>query len=249
MTRETEIMDALVTMADTLVDDFDVVDLLTALTDRCVSLLNISAAGVMLAGPNRELRLIASSSEAMRILELFELQEDEGPCLDAYRTGEAVEQLDLQSGRARWPRFAPEALDSGYRSVLALPLRLRHATIGALNLFNESAVAVSDADIVVARAFADLAAISIIQNRVMSESQMLNEQLAHALRSRITIEQAKGVIAERAGIDLQEAFGRLRGYARNNNLLLTEVARSAIEGTLASAAWSAPAPPGARPRD
>lgn len=249
MTRETEIMDALLTMADTLVDDFDVVDLLTALTDRCVNLLNISAAGVMLAGSDRDLRLIASSSEAMRILELFELQEDEGPCLDAYRTGEAVEQLDLQSGQVRWPRFAPVALESGYRSVLALPLRLRQTTIGALNLFNESVMVVSEADIVVARAFADLAAISVIQHRVMSESQLLNEQLAHALRSRITIEQAKGVIAERAGIDLQEAFGRLRGYARNHNLLLTDVARSAVEGTLTSTAWSTPAPPGRPPRD
>jgi GAF domain-containing protein len=249
MTRETEIMEALLSMADTLVDDFDVVDLLTALTDRCVNLLNISAAGVMLAGPDRDLRLIASSSDSMRILELFELQEDEGPCLDAYRSGEAVEQLDLQSGQFRWPRFAPVAIDSGYRSVLALPLRLRQATIGALNLFNESVMTVSDADLVVARAFADLAAISVIQHRVMSESQLLNEQLAHALQSRITIEQAKGVISERAGIDLQQAFGRLRGYARNNNLLLTDVARSAIDGTLSSDAWSTAAPPGASRRD
>ena len=249
MTREAEIMDALLSMADTLVDDFDVVDLLTALTDRCVSLLNVSAAGVMLAGPDQDLRLIASSSDAMRILELFELQEDEGPCLDAYRTGEPVKQLDLQSGQDRWPRFAPFALQTGYRSVLALPLRLRQVTIGALNLFNESVITITDADLVVARAFADLAAISIIQHRVLSESQLLNEQLVHALRSRITIEQAKGVISERAGVSLEEAFGRLRRYARNHNQLLTDVARAAVEGALSPAAWTSPAPPGAPPRD
>ena len=135
MTRESSVVEMLVELADTLVDDFDVVELLTGLADRCVRLLGVSAAGVMLASPDGELRLMASSNEAMRILELFELQADEGPCLDAFRTGQRIEHENLRAGTGRWPRFSPAALEAGFGSVFALPLRLRHATIGALNLF------------------------------------------------------------------------------------------------------------------
>src|SRR5216684_4030537 len=135
MSREESLVHSLVEMADTLVDDYDVVDLLTGLTDRCVNLLGASAAGVMLASPEGELRLVASSSEAMRVLEVFELQAQEGPCLDAYRTGERVEHEHLRAG-GRWPRFASVALKAGFQSAFALPLRLRDKTIGAMNLFH-----------------------------------------------------------------------------------------------------------------
>src|SRR6266436_5322345 len=135
MTREAEVVRSLVEMADTLVDDYDVVDLLTGVADRCVTLLGVSAAGVMLASPAGSLGLVASSSEAMRLLELFELQEQEGPCLDAFRTGEPVEQQDLRAGTGRWPSLSAAAVQAGFVSVLALPLRWRDATLGALNLF------------------------------------------------------------------------------------------------------------------
>src|SRR5947209_19750419 len=135
VTREADVVRSLVEMADTLVDDYDVVDLLTGVADRCVHLLGVSAAGVMLASPAGSLGLVASSSEAMRLLELFELQQQEGPCLDAFRTGEPVGQQQLRTGAGRWPSFSAAALEVGFRSVLALPLRLREATVGALNLF------------------------------------------------------------------------------------------------------------------
>lgn len=244
MTREADVVRSLVEMADTLVDDYDVVDLLTGLADRCVRLLGVSAAGVMLASPAGSLGLVASSSEAMRLLELFELQADEGPCLDAFRTGERVAHESLESGAGRWPSFASVAVQAGFRSALALPLRLREVSIGALNLLSVSSAPMDEADVVVARAFADLATLSITQHRVSAEAQLLNEQLSRALNSRVVIEQAKGVISERAGTDLAEAFSRLRAYARNGNLLLTDVARAAIDGTLDPAAWSA----GTRPR-
>src|SRR5689334_16414012 len=138
MTREADVLQTLVDLADTLVDDYDVVDLLTALADRCVGVLDFAAAGVMLAAPNGELRLIASSSEAMRVVELFELQAQEGPCLDAFRTGEQVEHTDLGATPVPWPRFASVALEAGFRSAFALPLRLRQTVIGALNLFNRT---------------------------------------------------------------------------------------------------------------
>jgi GAF domain-containing protein len=232
MTREADIVEALVEMADTLVDDYDVVDLLTGLADRCVSLLDVSAAGVMLASPEGSLGLVASSSEAMRLLELFELQTQEGPCLDAFRTGQSVEHENLQAGSGRWPSFSAAALQAGFASALALPLRLREATLGALNLLRVTRTPMDEADVIVARAFADLATLSIIQHRTAAESQRLNEQLSAALTSRVVIEQAKGVIAERAGVDLAEAFSRLRSHARNHNRRLTDVARAAIDGTL-----------------
>src|SRR5438105_14574327 len=150
MTREADVVRSLVEMADTLVDDYDIVDMLTGLADRCVHLLGVSAAGVMLASPAGSLGLVASSSEAMRVLELFELQAEEGPCLDAFRTGEDVEHEPLDSA-GRWPRFSSAAEEAGFRSVLALPLRLRESTIGALNLFNTDARPMNEADLLVAR--------------------------------------------------------------------------------------------------
>jgi GAF domain-containing protein len=240
MTREAEIVRALVAMADTLVDDYDVVDLLTGLTDRCVELLGISAAGVMLASPRGRLGLVASSSEAMRLLELFELQSQEGPCLDAFRSGERVDHVPLAEGSARWPAFAAAARSVGFQSAFALPLRLRDTTVGALNLLSASQDPMDEADAIVARAFADLAALSIAQHRASTEAQRLNEQLSAALTSRIVIEQAKGVISERAGVDLAEAFRRMRRYARDRNLRLTDVARAAVDGSLDPRAWTLP---------
>jgi GAF domain-containing protein len=238
MTREADVVRSLVEMADTLVDDYDVVDLLTGLTDRCVTLLGVSAAGVMLASPSGSLGLVASSSEAMRLLELFELQEQEGPCLDAFHSGGRVDQEDLRAGSGRWPLFSAAAVRAGFQSAVALPLRLREVTLGALNLLSTTRAPIGEADVIVARGFADLAALSILQHRASTEAQRLNEQLSAALTSRIVIEQAKGVISERAGIDLAEAFSRLRGYARNANLPLTDVARAAVDGTLDSRAWT-----------
>jgi GAF domain-containing protein len=238
MTREADVVRSLVEMADTLVDDYDVVELLTGLTGRCVSLLGVSAAGVMLISPAGNLGLVASSSEAMRLLELFELQAEEGPCLDAFRTGEPVGHENLEAGSGRWPAFGAAARQAGFRSAFALPLRLRAVTLGALNLLSASRTPVREADLIVARAFADLAALSIIQHRASIEAQRLNDQLSAALTSRVVIEQAKGVISERAGTDLAGAFSRLRAYARNNNLRLTDVAQAAVDGTLDPAAWA-----------
>jgi GAF domain-containing protein len=242
MTREADVVRSLVEMADTLVDDYDVVDLLTGLADRCVNLLGVSAAGVMLASPEGRLGLVASSSEAMRLLELFELQAQQGPCLDAFRSGQRVEQETLEAGSGRWPSFSAAALKAGFRSALALPLRLREATLGALNLLSVTRIPMGEADVIVARAFADLATLSIVQHRAATEAQRLNEQLSGALTSRVSIEQAKGVISERASVDPTEAFSRLRSYARNSNLRLTDVAEAAVGGTLDPLAWAPSAP-------
>jgi GAF domain-containing protein len=236
MSREALLARTLVELADTLVDDFDVVELLTLLTDRCVDVLDVAAAGLMLVAPEGDLRVMASSSEAMRVLELFELQAQEGPCLDSYRTGLPVVNQDLASVDGRWPRFAAEALAAGFHSVHALPMRLRGTVIGALNLFHVDAGDMRLADVEVAQALADVATIAILQHRATLEGQLVNEQLQMALNSRIVIEQAKGMAAERLGLNMEQSFSTLRNHARNHNLRLVDVAHDVIDGTLAASA-------------
>src|SRR5688572_23057732 len=217
MTRESVLARTLVELADTLVDDFDVVELLTLLADRCVEVLDVEAAGIMLAAPDGALRVMASSSEAMRVLELFEIQAQEGPCLESHRTGLPVVNQDLAAVDGRWPRFAAEALAAGFQSVHALPMRLRGSVMGALNPFRVTSGELDQADLDVAQAFADVATIAILQHRAAREAQFVNEHLTHALNSRIVIEQAKGMIAERLGLDMERSFATIRRHARNHN--------------------------------
>ncbi len=222
-------------LADFLVGDFDVVELLTVLSDRCVDVLDVAAAGIMLVAPDGDLRVIASSSEAMRLVELFELQAHEGPCLDCYHTGLPVLNHDLATVDDRWPRFAVAALAAGFHSVHALPMRLRGNIIGALNLFHIEPGEMRPADVDAAQALADIATIAILQHRAVLETQVVNEQLHHALNSRVVIEQAKGMVAEREGLDMEQAFNLLRDHARNHNLRLADVASDIISGALAAA--------------
>lgn len=242
MPRESLLARTLVELADTLVDDFDVVELLTRLSDRCVDVLDVGAAGLMLASPDGDLRVMASSSDAMRVLELFELQAEEGPCPDCYRTSATVVNEDLNTVNGRWPRFAPQALAAGFQSVCAIPMRLRGRTIGALNLFRVERGAMRESDVIAAQAFADIATIAILQHRAAVEAQVLNEQLNHALNSRIVIEQAKGVLAERTGLDMEHAFSRLRKYSRDHNLRLVDVAHGVVEGSVKPESFTTPRP-------
>jgi GAF domain-containing protein len=230
MARETMLARALVELADNLVADFDMAELLIVLTDRCVDVLDVAAAGIMLASPAGDLRVMASSSEEMRLLELFELQSHEGPCLDCYNTGEPVMNVDLGGDDPRWPLFAPRAIAAGFRSVHALPMRLRGTILGALNLFNVDAGLMRPADMAAGQALADVATIAIIQHQAALEAKLLNEQLSEALNTRIVIEQAKGVIAERRGVDMTAAFTVLRDHARTHNLRLADVARDVTDG-------------------
>lgn len=233
MPREALLTRTLVELADSLVEDFDVVDLLTLLADRCVEVLDVAAAGLMLGSADGELRVLASSSEAMRVLELFEAQADEGPCIDAYRSGLPVVNVTIDDADSRWPRFAPKAADAGFRSIHALPMRLRGDSIGALNLFQSDEGQLDDADLAAAQALAAVATITILAHRAALDAQVRNEQLTQALNTRIVIEQAKGVVAERAGLDMEEAFTRLRRHARQHNLRLTDVAHAVSTRALA----------------
>lgn len=233
MSRERQLVEAFVALADTLVDDFDVLELLQTLVEQSVDLLTADAAGLLLMDERGGLQVMASSSERTRLLELFQLQNDEGPCLDCFRSGRQVLIPDLKTQTSRWPRFVPEAERQGFVSVHALPLRLRSETIGAMNLFHAHPGPLSDEDLKLGQSLADVATIGILQERAIERTESLSEQLQSALNSRVIIEQAKGVLAEKGTIDMDTSFARLRGYARSHNLRLGEAARGVVEGTVA----------------
>lgn len=240
MARESLLITTLVELADNLVDSYDVIDVLTVLSDRCVQTVDVDAAGVLLAWPGGPLQFVASSSESMKVLELFQIQADEGPCVDCYRTGAAIVNHALTEDDDRWPRFSPRALAQGFYAVHCLPMRLRGRTIGALNLFRTHQGILDVEDVAVAQAFADVATIAILQHQTSINATTLNDQLSNALNSRIIIEQAKGMIRQALNCDMDEAFGRLRTHARNHNEGLTEVATLVVEGRIAPNALDTP---------
>jgi transcriptional regulator with GAF, ATPase, and Fis domain len=213
-----------------MVAEFDVIDFLHLLTQRSVQLLDASAAGVLLADPRGELRLVAASTEAVRVLELFQLQNDQGPCLDCFRTGQPVAAADLTAAGQTWPQFAAAAREAGFAAVHALPMRLRAQIIGALNLFRATPGTPSNEDLRIGQALADVATIGLLQERSARRSEILHEQLQGALNSRVAIEQAKGKLAERLGLDMDQAFTMLRNYARARNLRLSDLAQAFIDG-------------------
>ena len=221
---------AFVELADSMVADFDVIDFLHLLTTRCTELLDVSAAGVLLVDPAGDLRVVAASSEQVRLLELFQLQNDQGPCLDCFRSGRQVNVTDLSSAAPRWPQFVPQAQQHGFGAVTALPMRLREQVIGALNLFSP-APGLDLADIRVAQSLADVATIAVLQHRANLKADTVVVQLQTALNSRVLIEQAKGVLAERLNVDMDQAFTTLRGHARTHNRKLSDLARAVIAGT------------------
>ena len=225
-TREQALADTFVRLADTMVDDYDVVELLDQLVNACVHVLDVTAAGMLLDDQKGNLALVASSGQESRLLELFVLQNNEGPCLDCIRTGTAVTSSNLDEDRDRWPLFVPAARMAGFQAVAAIPMRLRDQTIGGLTLFMDVPQAVPAAIQRLAQALADVATIGILQQRSLHRSHVLSEQLQTALTSRIAIEQAKGILAERNNLTMDAAFETLRRYARDHNLKLTDVATS-----------------------
>ena len=229
-TREEQIADAFVELADTLVDDFDVLDFLHTLVERAVALLDADAAGIMLADQRGGLEVLAASTHEVRLVELFELQSREGPCLEAYRTGAAVTQNDLAEMRAAWPTFTPRLEQAGFSSAQAVPMRLRTEVIGALNVFRVAPGALNPEDMKLARALADVATIGLLQERTARSNHRLAQQLQGALDSRVLIEQAKGVLAEQTGLEVDDAFAMLRAHARRRGLPLLTVAGDVVQG-------------------
>ncbi len=231
--RETQVLDAVVTLVDSLLDDFDVVDLLTDLTTRCAQLLDVAAAGLLLADPLEQLRLLAVTTEQARELELFQLQADEGPCVDCYSTGQPVSVADLRAAGGRWPRFVPAALDAGFASVHAVPMRAGGIVLGALNLFGARPGELSESDLLVGQTLAHIACVAILQEHPPTRDTVM-PQMRSALASRVVVEQAKGFLRERLDVSVEDAFLLLRTYARASGQHLTDVARRLLTDRAAS---------------
>lgn len=236
---------AFVEIVEALVTDFDVIDVLTGVAQRSVELLNASASGILLADPSGSLRVTAASSEQIGVLELFQIQHRQGPCFDCFTTGLAVMNASLDVA-SPWPEFARESVAAGYPSVYAVPLRLQNTTLGCLNLFMTESVVLSPSDIGLAQALADVATIVIIQDQATRDAAVREGSLQHALTSRLGIEQAKGMMAERLNIDMDTAFSRLRAYARHTNQRLSDVAGAVSSGSISVAAINKTAPPPSR---
>lgn len=219
-----------VEVADTLVADFDLIDFLHNLADHAASLSGAAWVGLMLADQNDQLHFMAASSEGAKHLELFQLQHSEGPCLDCHHSGVQVVVADLREATERWPDFAPRAVAAGVHSVHAFPMRLRDQVIGALNVFAEGPLPLDPMNVNLVQALADIATISIMQERAIAHAEMVTEQLQSALNTRIIVEQAKGVIARTHGIGVDAAFELLRSHARRHHLRLGALAREIVVG-------------------
>jgi transcriptional regulator with GAF, ATPase, and Fis domain len=222
----------LVTLADTLVADFDVLDFLALLTERTVELLDVDAAGVILSDQRGGWRPAAGSSERADLVELFAAQTREGPCLDCVAAGEPVASADLDAEHARWPRFAPAAIAAGFHAACAIPMRLRAQSVGALTLLNHAPVGIEPASVEIGQALADVATIGILHHRAAARGELLAEQLEATLNYRTIIEQAKGVLAEYADLEMHEAFTALREHAHARQRRLSDVARDLADGVI-----------------
>ena len=236
--RENQLVVTFVELADTLVEDFDLVEFLSTLTERVVGLGFASEAGILLVDEAGDLQFMAASDERTHLLELFQVQNQEGPCQDCFTTGVPVAVTDLADEQDRWPQFTPKALATGFRSLQAVPLRLRGTIIGALNLFLTEPGGMSADVQAVVQAMADVATIGLLQQRELYRAHTVENQLQHALHSRIGIEQAKGIVSEQAEMSMDAAFDWLRAYSRNNNRKLSDVARAVVDGTLTASGAS-----------
>lgn len=233
--REHILTQAFVSIANSLVDGVDVVELLSGLTTDCARLLDVASAGLLLADGHGALHVLAASSERTRDLEMFQLQREQGPCLDCYRTGAPVEVDDLAAEAERWPHFVAAALAAGFVSVHAVPLRLRDTVLGALNLFGNQVGPLPPDDLDLAQALAHVASIALVAEKAAGDRETINQQLQQALTSRILIEQAKGVLAQLGNLEMDQSFAVLRRYSRDHNRRLSEVAREVVSRQLSAA--------------
>jgi GAF domain-containing protein len=234
-TRENAVIKAFVDLSNELVEGYDMVELLASLTDSCARLLHIAAAGLLLTDRHGVLHLVAASSDRARTLEVFQLQRDEGPCLDCYREGEVVIVPDLSTETARWPQFCQAAASAGFTSVHALPMRLRDKVLGALGLFGDEVGRLDDHDLELAQALVHVASVAIVNERASADSETVNAQLQAALDSRVVLEQAKGVVAQAGGVDMATAFDALRRFARDRSARLTDICAAVVERRLSGA--------------
>lgn len=227
--REARLSTAFVALADTLVSEFDLLDLVHTLIDACTDILDSDAAGLMLSDANGDLQLMASSTEDVDAVEVVQLGAEAGPCWQCFKTGHPVTVGDIEQDADQWPDFQRVALEQGYRSIHATPMRLRGQVIGTMNLLDTKVGVLNERDIALAQSLTDVATIGILQERDSRQLRDLSSQLQGALNSRIIVEQAKGVLAQSLHVSMDEAFRLLRNHARSTNQTLQVVSRDVVE--------------------
>lgn len=227
-TREGQLVEVFTSLADTLVADYDVVDLLQTLVDACADLFDVTAAGIILPDRDSAFEVVVSTSEASHLIEVMQLDAEQGPCMECFRTGAVVAVPDIEADADRWDDFGRVAVEQGFRAVVALPLRLRDRVIGTLNLFRDVVGDLNPRDVRAAQALADVATIGVLHERTYRETTVVQQQLQHALDSRVVIEQAKGVLSEVKRISTDDAFAVMRRWARDHNRSLSQVARAVV---------------------
>ena len=232
ITREEKINDAFVRVTGTLVNDYDIVDLLSTLVNTCTELLDVQAGGILLADSVGVLELVASTSEEAETVEIMVLAAGAGPCVDCYTTGAPVNVPDIAQDAQRWPRFQRTALEQGFRAAHATPLRLHGQVIGAMNLLSTMPGPLSERDIKLAQALADVATVGIMHERTFRQPGTVAAQLYLALDTRVLIEQAKGALAQYLSCTMSEAFNALRGYARLHNVTLRFASQGILNRTI-----------------
>lgn len=230
--RSERVSAAFVKLAETLVDEYHVLDLLQTLVEETVSLLDAAAVGLLLADSHGELQVVASTNEESQLVEILQLQAGAGPCVECFKTGAVITIDSIDSMDQRWPEFRAAALSQGFHSIHAVPLRVRDRTIGAMGLFGRDIGALTAEDSAIGQALADVATIGLLHERTIRESTLVNDQLQRALNSRVLVEQAKGVISQTKGVDLNDAFNMIRRYSRSHNIGLQEAARNIVRGSL-----------------
>jgi GAF domain-containing protein len=231
-THEEWLASTFVELADTLVADFDVVDFLTTLVTKCTDVLDGPEVGLAVADRSGKLRVLACTTERMKVLELVEVQNDEGPCRDSFHTGQQVINQRVDAMEYQWPTFIPMARTAGFLMLHAFPMRLRGKSIGAINIFDSNLREITTHEAAIVQAFADVATIGILQERSAADGAVLTERLNRALSTRFVIERAEGLVAENLKTTIDEAFSLLRGYSWRENQRLSDVARSITEGTI-----------------
>ncbi len=227
--REGRLVTTFVTLADTIVASYDVVELLQRLVEACAETLDVADAGILLAEPDGTLSVVASTGERGHLADVLKA---DGPCVEAFVTATVIDVENIETAAGSWPRFAGGSHALGFRSVVAIPMTLRGMVIGTLNLFRSEPGAFGELDRAAARGLAEVATIGILHERTLRESTIAREQLQHALDSRVVIEQAKGVISQLNDLDMDAAFALLRRFSRSNNLSVRDVATRVVNREL-----------------
>jgi GAF domain-containing protein len=240
-------------LADSLVSQFDLVDVLHRLVTRVTELLSADAASILLRDAQGDVQVVASP-EATRTLEIGQLQCGQGPGLDCLRTGRAVSVPDLDAGSARWELFVPMARDCGLAAVHALPMRAREQVIGAMSLYTVDVGELPEGDLHAAQALVDVATIGILQDRARQDHELILQQTQGSMHGQFIVEQAKGMLAA-SGVSMEDAYDLLRHFARYRESRLLEVAADLTSGRIdpaviiADGSLSPTAPPKAPPLD